>query len=330
MNDVQVYLDHAATAPLRPEARDAWLDAAAAVGNASSIHGAGQQARRVLEEARERLAAVIDADPIEVVFTSGGTEAVNLAVKGLWWARPADADAVVLPGGEHHATLDAVEWLEAQGARVRHVGIDATARISLAEFSAALPGAAVATALVANNEAGTINDAAALSAAAAAAGVPLRLHPEAEREIRGRFGGETSPQRLQMGEFPEGASAIPNPVNRIPGFSIREHHFVPGFPQMAQPMVEWVLDSRYAHLLNSEKWGEASILVYDAGESQLIPAMQSVETGFPGMKVFSLPSMGNDGSRIHVELGVRVDPKRVEEAMDALRRHVREAGFPFK
>jgi molybdopterin-biosynthesis enzyme MoeA-like protein len=166
--------------------------------------------------------------------------------------------------------------------------------------------------------------------AAAALGVPLRLHPDAEREIRGRFGGETSPQRLQMGEFPEGASAIPNPVNRIPGFSIREHHFVPGFPQMAQPMVEWVLDSRYAHLLNSEKWGEASILVYDAGESQLIPAMQSVETGFPGMKVFSLPSMGNDGSRIHVELGVRGDPKRVEEAMDALRRHVREAGFPFK
>ena len=175
MNDVQVYLDHAATAPLRPEARDAWLDAAAAVGNASSIHGAGQQARRVLEEARERLAAVIDADPIEVVFTSGGTEAVNLAVKGLWWARPADADAVVLPDGEHHATLDAVEWLEAQGARVRHVGIDATARISLAEFSAALPGAAVATAVVANNEGGTINDAAALSAAAAHAGVPLHL-----------------------------------------------------------------------------------------------------------------------------------------------------------
>jgi cysteine desulfurase len=175
MSDVQIYLDHAATAPLRPEARDAWLDAAAAVGNASSIHGAGQHARRVLEEARERLAAVIEADPIEIVFTSGGTESVNLAVKGLWWARPSDADAVVLPDGEHHATLDAVEWLEAQGARVRHVGIDATARIRLAEFSAALPGAAVATAVVANNEAGTINDAAALSAAAAEAGVALHL-----------------------------------------------------------------------------------------------------------------------------------------------------------
>jgi len=175
MSDPQIYLDHAATAPLRPEARDAWIEAAATVGNASSIHGAGQHARRVLEEARERLAAVLDADPIEVVFTSGGTEAVNLAVKGLWWARPADADAVVLPDGEHHATLDAVEWLVGQGAPVRRVGIDSAARIRLDEFSAALPGAAFATALVANNETGTVNDAAALSSSAAEAGAALHL-----------------------------------------------------------------------------------------------------------------------------------------------------------
>ena len=170
-----IYLDHAATAPLRPEARDAWIRAAESLGNASSIHGAGQDARRALEEARERLAAVVGADPIEVVFTSGGTEAVNLAVKGLWWARPAEADAVVLPAGEHHATLDAVEWLEAQGAVVRHVGIDEVARIRTDDFAAALPGAALATALVAANEAGTVNDAAALAASASAAGVPLHL-----------------------------------------------------------------------------------------------------------------------------------------------------------
>ena len=170
-----IYLDHAATAPLRPEAREAWVDASQSVGNASSIHGAGQGARRVLEEARERLAAVLDADPIEVVFTSGGTEAVNLAVKGLWWARTAGTDAVVLPAGEHHATLDAVEWLEAQGAVVRHVAIDETARIPPADFAASLPGAALATALVAANEAGTVNDAAALAEAASDAGVPLHL-----------------------------------------------------------------------------------------------------------------------------------------------------------
>lgn len=175
MGDRRVYLDHAATTPLRPQARDAWLEAAASVGNASSLHGAGQQARRVLEDARERLAAVVGADPIEVVFTSGGTEAVNLAVKGLWWARSRDADGVVLPDGEHHATLDAVEWLEAAGARIRHVVIDEAARIRRDEFAAALPGAALATALVANNEAGTVNDAAGLAAAALDAGVPLHL-----------------------------------------------------------------------------------------------------------------------------------------------------------
>jgi molybdopterin-biosynthesis enzyme MoeA-like protein len=164
---------------------------------------------------------------------------------------------------------------------------------------------------------------------AAAAGVALRLHPEAEREIRGRFGAETTPQRLRMGEFPEGSSVIPNPVNRIAGFSFREHHFVPGFPQMAQPMVEWVLDTRYRHLFDRDRWSEEAILVYEAGESQLILAMEEVGARYPGVKVFSLPSMGHDGSRRHVELGVRGDPGQVAEAAEALRRAVREAGFPF-
>ena len=166
--------------------------------------------------------------------------------------------------------------------------------------------------------------------AAAALNTQLKLHPEAEREIRARFGGEVTPQRLQMGEFPEGSSIIPNPVNRIPGFSVRDHHFVPGFPQMAWPMVEWVLDTQYAKLFNRDQWDEASILVYEAGESQLIPAMQAVEAGFKGIKVFSLPSMGQDGSRIHVELGVRGDPAQVEPAMQQLRQLVRDAGFPHK
>jgi len=166
--------------------------------------------------------------------------------------------------------------------------------------------------------------------AAAALDLELKLHPEAEREIRGRFGTELTPQRLQMGEFPAGASIIPNPVNRIPGFSLREHHFVPGFPQMAWPMVEWVLDTKYRDRLDAQKWQEESMLVFEAGESQLIPAMKAVEAGFKGIKVFSLPSMGADGSRIHVELGVRGDPAQVEPAMEALRRHVRDAGFPYK
>ena len=89
-----------------------------------------------------------------------------------------------------------------------------------------------------------------------ALGLGLRLHPDAEREIRGRFGAEITPERLEMGIFPEGVQVIPNPVNRIPGFSLREHHFVPGFPQMAWPMVEWVLDNRYRALFDRDRWTE--------------------------------------------------------------------------
>lgn len=163
-----------------------------------------------------------------------------------------------------------------------------------------------------------------------ALGIPLAVHPEGEQELRARFGAELTPQRLRMVEFPLGAQIIPNPVNRVPGFSLREHHFVPGFPQMAWPMVEWVLDNRYRHLADRDRWAEASIIVYEAGESQLIPVMDAVGAGFPGIKVFSLPSMGEDGSRRHVELGVRGDPAQVTQAIERLRRGVRDSGFPFR
>ncbi|RAZ34854.1 cysteine desulfurase family protein [Microbacterium sp. SMR1] len=174
-----VYLDHAATTALRPEARDAWLSAHETLGNASSVHGAGQAARRLLEDARDAVASALGCEPIEVVFTSGGTEAINLAVKGLWLAADAGASAtgpIVLPDGEHHATIDAVAWLASRwGAAVRPVGLDSVGRIDPALFADALPGAALATALVANNEVGTRNDAAALARAARDAGVPLHL-----------------------------------------------------------------------------------------------------------------------------------------------------------
>lgn len=171
------YLDHAATTDLRPEAAEEWLRVARLTGNASSTHGAGQQARRILEESRERLAAVLECDPPEVVLTSGGTESVNLAVQGLWRSRIAPADAVVLPDAEHHATLDTAAALAAEGARVLPVPVDAVGRIPVDRFAAAVAagGVAVATALVANNEVGTVNDAAALAHAAAGAGVPLHL-----------------------------------------------------------------------------------------------------------------------------------------------------------
>jgi cysteine desulfurase len=190
---MRFYLDHAATSPLRPEARDAWLAATEVVGNASSTHGAGQDARRLLEESRERAAVVLGCDPIEVVLTSGGTESINTALNGLWRSRAAGTDAVVLPDAEHHATFDTVAALAKQGAEVRAVAVDAEARIEPDAFREALPGAALATALVANNEAGTINDASSLSDAAAEARVPLHLDAVAAwghvrlsfRELRG-------------------------------------------------------------------------------------------------------------------------------------------------
>ncbi len=172
---MRFYLDHAATTPLRPAARDAWLAATDVVGNASSTHGAGQDARRLLEDSRERIASVLECDPIEVVLTSGGTESINTALHGLWASRTAEADGVVLPDGEHHATMDTVTALVSAGAEVRAVPLSKTGRIAPDAFAAALPGATLATALVANNEVGTINDAAGLSSAAASAGVPLHL-----------------------------------------------------------------------------------------------------------------------------------------------------------
>ena len=138
-----------------------------------------------------------------------------------------------------------------------------------------------------------------------------------------------TPQRRRMGEFPAGCEIIPNPFNRIPGFTIQRHHFVPGFPQMAWPMIEWVLDAQYRHLLDRDRWAEASIVVYGTGESTLIPAMESVEKAFDKLRAFSLPSMGRGATRRHVELGVRGDPAQVALAIDEMRRHVRAAGFAF-
>jgi molybdopterin-biosynthesis enzyme MoeA-like protein len=163
-----------------------------------------------------------------------------------------------------------------------------------------------------------------------ALGVALVLHPQAEAEIRGRFGAETTPQRLKMGEFPAGSEIIPNPVNRVPGFSIRNHHFVPGFPQMAWPMIEWVLDNRYARLHNTHALKEESIFVFEAGESMLADLMYGIEAKWKKLKLFSLPTMGKDGSRGHIELGVRGDPAEVAEAMREIRADIARRGHPFR
>src|ERR1700729_4131684 len=137
-----VYLDHAATTPMLPEAIEAMTEELAELGNPSSLHNAGRRARRVVEESREQIAASLGARPSEVIFTSGGTEADNLAVKGLFWARRAAESGrirVVSSAIEHHAALDAVDWLERhEGAQVTRLPVDPVGRLSPAALAEAI------------------------------------------------------------------------------------------------------------------------------------------------------------------------------------------------
>ncbi|MFF8277399.1 cysteine desulfurase family protein [Streptomyces lateritius] len=176
-----VYLDHAATTPMLPEAIEAMTAQLAVTGNASSLHAAGRRARRAVEEARETLAAALGGRPSEVVFTSGGTEADNLAVKGLYWARR-DADPartrVLSSPVEHHAVLDAVDWLAThEGATVEYLPVDRYGRVhpeALREAVAREPETvALATVMWANNEIGTVMPVRELAAVAQEFDVPL-------------------------------------------------------------------------------------------------------------------------------------------------------------
>ena len=180
--------------------------------------------------------------------------------------------------------------------------------------------------------------------AAAALGVPLALHPQAKVKIEERMAdiaresgkpvnvdAVDNLRRLKMGEFPLGADIIPNPFNKIPGFSVTgpgggSHYFVPGFPVMAWPMIEAVLDTHHAHLFHQTAWFEQSVLVYEVAESTLTPLMESIEAEFPAARVFSLPSVGEDGNRRHIELGVKGEPtqaaagfQRMLAALDSMR-----------
>ncbi|HLA35670.1 MAG TPA: molybdopterin-binding protein [Rhodocyclaceae bacterium] len=169
-------------------------------------------------------------------------------------------------------------------------------------------------------------------AAAAAAGVALALHADAEREIRARLaerGYEATPERLELGNFPVGCRIIPNPYNRIPGFSLGQHHFVPGFPQMAWPMVEWVLDNDYRERFHAQPSAEAAILVWKGIEAVLLALMCRIEADFPGVKIFSLPFLGSETLKPHIELGVRGDPAQIASAMAALRVGVAACGYRF-
>ena len=165
-----------------------------------------------------------------------------------------------------------------------------------------------------------------------ALGLPLSLHPEAARLIAERTAemardGKASAdmdvpenrQRLKMGEFPAGAGIVPNPSNKIPGFSLARHWFMPGFPVMAWPMIEWVLDTHYRDQFHLEARGDRSMLVYELAESTLTPLMEAVEREYPGIRVYSLPSVGEGGIRRHIELGAKGDALQVDGAFERLR-----------
>lgn len=170
---VAIYLDHAATSPMTPDAIAAYAAALSLVGNPSSIHSQGQNAKRMLEEARELIAASAGADSVEVTFTSGGTESINLAVKGLFWNRR--RTRILATRAEHHATIDSLEWLaKHEGAVIDWVPVDALGRINLDYLAAALDDdVAFVTTLWANNEVGTIQPIAEIVALAAEHGVPV-------------------------------------------------------------------------------------------------------------------------------------------------------------
>jgi molybdopterin-biosynthesis enzyme MoeA-like protein len=183
--------------------------------------------------------------------------------------------------------------------------------------------------------------------AAQALGVPLQLHPDAKLRIQERiadtartagialdFDTPDNLQRLKLGEFPQGAAIIPNPYNKIPGFSVPNigngvdggsngggaHYFVPGFPVMAWPMFEWVLETHYRHLFHTEVSVEKSVLVFDKPESVLTPLMEMLEADYPAIKIFSLPHVGDAQIPHHIDLGVKGKAEDVDAAFASMLR----------
>lgn len=176
-------------------------------------------------------------------------------------------------------------------------------------------------------------------ATARALGVELALHPEAaaliaERTQSQALAGQGSSdmslpenqQRLQMGVFPLGAEIVPNPYNKIPGFFIQNHTFMPGFPVMAWPMMEWTLDNRYAHLHHKNTQTEYSFLAFSLPESRITPALERLEHQWVGVKAFSLPSVGDNQQKPHIELGVKGEPQACAAALAFLRQEVQRLG----
>ncbi|MDX1915430.1 MAG: molybdopterin-binding protein [Methylophilus sp.] len=162
--------------------------------------------------------------------------------------------------------------------------------------------------------------------AADAAGVAIERHAGAVAEIEARYGEGAYPKRVLMADFPKGCDLIPNPINRVAGFSIHNHYFVPGFPEMAHPMVEWVLDTYYAHLFHTQDYVEDSILVMEGGESSMIDLMNHIVASYPDLKLFSLPKLDN---RRTTEVGVKGAKALVAQAIAEIKAGVTALGYPW-
>lgn len=179
-------------------------------------------------------------------------------------------------------------------------------------------------------------------AAAAAAGVALAMHATASNLITQRMqeqaaqqGAHFDPQspdhqqRLQMALFPAGAQIIPNPYNRIAGFSLEHMHFFPGFPVMAWPMMAWVLDHFYAQWHGQTDWAEHALILPNASEAALTPLMERIEAQWPNIKIFSLPSVNHPLYGAHIELGVKGPQTTAAQAFAALQQALREMQQTF-
>lgn len=162
-------------------------------------------------------------------------------------------------------------------------------------------------------------------AAAAALGVSLTRHAQAVAEIEAQFAAEAYPIRVRMAELPEGAELIPNPINRVPGFSIAAHYFVPGFPQMAWPMVRWVLDTHYPTLCGQPQAVE-KVIIRQQSESLWVSWMETFEHDFPDLKIYSLPHLGEAGDR-HIELGCVGTPERAQQGLQAIQAEMHRRGL---
>lgn len=168
--------------------------------------------------------------------------------------------------------------------------------------------------------------------AADALGVPIERHAGAVAEIEAQFGESAYPKRVLMADFPAGASLVPNPVNRVAGFAIGmnaakpTHYFLPGFPAMAHPMMEWVLETHYSHLFNLNPLVEKSIIVIEGIESQLIDLMHEVIKNHPEIKLFSLPKLK---PHRQIELGVKGNAEAVKRAMVEIEAGVTKVGFTW-